>query len=268
MIKKGIVVGVILLFFGVAVSPGSTSILIDQEPGEDEHVEYSTELCGFPGMKPQTVRLTQQQANEVELLFDNITTRLGKTTSPKEAVEIVNETIIQLATYGLLPNKINTKQLQTFLANTFTQHQEVTIFEKFSNNQSIQELHHTFCCLVTGVIHDGYAMGIVFMIGVILMLLSVFPSPFHILLGNPFILILGGLLSLLSFGFVTISPFALMQQVNILSGNMTSIGIKGITKFNQGLLNGFNGIKITRIAAKKIYLLGFSFMVSYEDIHI
>jgi hypothetical protein len=255
----------LLLFLGVAVAQGNNGV-IRQEIPDDKLVMFSTEVCGFPGLKPQTLRLTKQQASEIELIFDNIKDRLETISSRTEACVVFDEAVIELNTSGLLPKGISIEQAQKLVVNGYSQEQEIfSIFEKGSNKNSLQDLYNTFFCLVAGVVHDGYAVGIVYMVGMILLLLSVFPSPFAFLFGNSLVLLLGmslvGISSLISI----FSPVALMQQIQIHSGNITTVGLGGLHQFTEGLLNGFNGIKITRLDTKEMYLLGFSLMVSYIE---
>jgi hypothetical protein len=255
--KKILSMVVILLFLGIAVAPSINSSTI-----EDDLVELDVEFCGL-GRK-HTVQLTQQEVDEVEQLFEDIEQRLSSVETRDEAKIIFNEAVVELDRYGLLGG-LSIRQAQNFVVNGYSKEQGFSIFEEISHKNSLQELHNNFCCLISGVVQDGYSTGILYMIGIILMLLSVFPSPFPFLSGNPFILLLGEILSIISFTIVNFFPFAFMQQVNILSGNMTSLGLGGIMRFNQGLLNGFNGIKITRINTNQMYLFGFSLLVSYQE---
>jgi hypothetical protein len=65
--KKLLVVGVISLFLGLASAPSiNANVSRDNEP-----VEITTEICRLSGGK-HTVHLTQEEAVEVELLFDEI----------------------------------------------------------------------------------------------------------------------------------------------------------------------------------------------------
>jgi len=181
-----------------------------------------------------------------------------------EALPIYNNAIKELNTYRLLPKGMSIEQAQKLVVNGYSKGQGVSIFEEISHKNSLQEELNSFCCLVTGVAQDGTAMGILGMIGLILMLLSFFPSPFPFL-GNPLILLLGGILYTISSIIVTFSPLAIIQQISIHSGNITSVGLNGITHFNQGSLVGFNGIKVSGISTKEMYLLGFCLMVFYLE---
>ena len=104
--KKEIVsIVVVFLFFGLAIAP-SINANVNKE---DDLVELDVEFCGF-GRK-HSVKLTQEEYNEVELIFDDIQERLSDVESDDEAVEILNEAIVKLDNYGLLGG-LSVKQVQ------------------------------------------------------------------------------------------------------------------------------------------------------------
>jgi len=103
--KKYIVVAVILSFIGLAFAPS-----INANISKEELVEFTTEICGLNGGK-QTVKLTQQQADEVKELFDSINMRLNTTDSREQVEEIFKDTVVELDKYGLL-GELSVKQAQ------------------------------------------------------------------------------------------------------------------------------------------------------------
>ena len=74
MFRKGLAVAVILLFIGVAFAPSINASVV-----KDELVEFDVEFCGLG--KKHKVKLTQQEADEVELLFDDIKEQLDNVSS-------------------------------------------------------------------------------------------------------------------------------------------------------------------------------------------
>ncbi|MCJ7697209.1 MAG: hypothetical protein MUO73_02640 [Thermoplasmata archaeon] len=101
LLRKGLAVGIILLFIGVAIAP-SINFNVVKASNDNDLVEVTTQACGLPGLKPQTVKLTKQQASEVENLFDSIKTRLDNATSRGETISIFNDAVVELDKYGLL----------------------------------------------------------------------------------------------------------------------------------------------------------------------
>ena len=92
--RKLFVIGVIGLFFGLAVAP---SINADVSK-DDELVEFTTEICGLGGRK-HTVLLTKEEAEEIDRLFISIRDRLNATDSKEEAEVIFSEAVVELDTF-------------------------------------------------------------------------------------------------------------------------------------------------------------------------
>jgi len=264
-IKKLIAIGIIFLFLGVTIAP-NINLTVVKASDDNDLVEVTTQACGIKGYGNTTVKLTREQYQNLEQYLVEFRARLNHTSTRGEAVPIFKEAVVELDKYRLLPKGMSVEQAQKLVVDGYSNIQGFSIFEKISYKNNLQEYHNKFCCLVAGVIQDGYAQGIVGMIGLIFLLLSIFPSLFHV--NTVLFGLIGLLLTALSDIIVNFFPFAIMQQVNILSGNMTFFGLGGSFHFNKGLLNGFNGIKITRIGIKEMYLLGFSLWVYYSDENI
>ena len=93
--KKYLAIGVILLFIGLAFAPSIHANI------SKEMVEFTTEVCGLDVGK-QTVKLTQEEVEEVDALFRSIRERLNKTESREEAEQVFKEAVVELDKYGLL----------------------------------------------------------------------------------------------------------------------------------------------------------------------
>lgn len=261
-LRKGLAVGIILLFISIAVAP-SISFTVVKASNDNDLIEVTTQACGIKGFDNTTVTLTREQYAEVEKLFEDIEVKLKTVKTREEAQPIYNNAIRELNTYGLLPKGMSDEQVQKLVVDGYSKGQGFSIFEEISHKNRLQEYYNNFCCLVAGVVQDGFAEGILSMIGLIFLLLSVFPSPFHI--NTVLFGLIGLVLTVISYIILTFSPLAIMQIISIISGNMILFGLGGLIHFNEGVLVGFNGIKITRIDTKEMHLLGISLMVSYSD---
>lgn len=263
LIGKYFTFGIILLFIGISLAP-SINFNIIKASNDNDFIEVITQTCGIKGFGDTTVKLTREQYVEVEMLFDYIETKLQTAKTQEEALPIHSFALRELDRYGLLPRGMSVEHAQKLVTDSYKNLYEKSGIEKLLYKNIFQPQDHYILSFVIGVVHDGYTMGLLYMIGIILMLLSIFPSPFPFLPGNPLVFLLGVLLYGIG-NFVNFFPLAIMQQVHILSGNMTLVGLDGSLQFNEGLLNGFTGIKITRIDTKEMYLLGFSLIVSYPE---
>jgi hypothetical protein len=93
--NRGLVVSVILLFIGVAISPGVTASV-----AKDKTIQFDVELCGLN--QNYSVQLTPKQTQEVYAVFDTVKQKLSMIETQEESVAIFSEAINKLHTIGLL----------------------------------------------------------------------------------------------------------------------------------------------------------------------
>jgi hypothetical protein len=139
--KKLISLAVIFLFIVLAFAPS-----INANVRKEDLVEFTTEVCGQNGGK-QTVKLAQQQADEVEALFNSIREQLNATESREEAEEIFKDAVVELDKYGLLGG-LSVKQAQRLVTSWYQKSRIMKISErmigKFQTNNS------NYLCLIVG----------------------------------------------------------------------------------------------------------------------
>lgn len=112
--KKILVLGVILLFIGVAVAP-SINQSIAKASTDDDLVEVTTQACGIQGYGNSTVKLTREQYQEYQLSMVAFRSRLNNTDSREEALPIFKEIIVELEKYNLLPEGMSIKKAEELL---------------------------------------------------------------------------------------------------------------------------------------------------------
>jgi hypothetical protein len=256
MIRKYLVVGIIFLFMGVSIAPSINSTIVNADQDNDL-VDVSIQVCGMKGFRASTVTLTRQQYTDVEKIFDDFQVQLKTVNTKQEALPIYTTTLRSLYTYGLLPEGMNVEQAQTLLVDGYAKEQGLQIFENFSHETSAQKIQHNICCLVAGVVQDGYATGLIGMIGMILQMIAIMTR-------IAFFALIGNILLLLSEIIVTVVPIALMQGITLFEADLYSVGLLGFKHhtlpYNSGTgkIYGFNGIKLTNIQTGEIRLLGFA----------
>jgi len=142
--KKLLVVGVIVLFLGLAIAP-SINANVSKASIESELVEITTEVCGINGVKPNTVSLSKEDAEEK--LIDDIERRLDNVETREETVEIFNEAVVELDKYGLLGG-LSVKQAQRLVTggyqNLLVKRIFGNIFHKYIDN------FDNVICLISG----------------------------------------------------------------------------------------------------------------------
>jgi len=145
--KKYLAVIVILLFIGLAVAPS-----INANVSKEHLVEFTTEVCGLNCGK-QTVKLTQEEAEEVEALFDSIRERLNATESRDKAEEIFKEAVVELDKYGLLGG-LSIEQAQKLVTGGYQDSRIAHFMENLSDNIQADDDVNFFCQIV-GNADDG-----------------------------------------------------------------------------------------------------------------
>jgi len=254
--SKKILIGSIIAIAIIVLS--SFSSVVGKVSTDNDFVELDVEFCGLG--KKHTVKLTQEEADEVELLFGEIHERLNEVETRGEAEEIFKKAVMELNQYGLLPKGMSVEQAQKLVVGEYSKDKGLPIFEKVSHENSIQENQYNFFCFVSGIVYDGYATGQLGMIGMILALLGVFGI-------LDVIGVIGVLLMVISEIIVTVFPLSIMQSITIFSANIISLGILGFKNHTipphsgTAKIFGFNGIKLTNIETGEINLLGFALAV-------
>ena len=264
MIKKGLAVAVILLFIGVAFTPSINSSVV-----EDKLVEFDVEFCGLG--KKHTVKLTQQETVEVELLFDEIRTKLDNVESRDEAGVIFKEAVVELDKYGLLRG-LSVRQAQRLATGGNQNPRFMNILEKFKNrNLGTLDIVGNFRCWIVGRTNNTHFIG-----GILKIAWSIYinvPFPFNRVFGY---VIVSPLLTLCLF-----KPFFLGADITIdngmgwiwtdgLLGTQTWEGlIKGILPVSEPCtaIGNFNGIRILQnYGSYENYYLGHARIVEIEVI--
>jgi len=139
--KKLISVAVVLLFIGLAFAP-----TINANIGKEELVEFTTEVCGM-NVRKQTVKLTQQQADKVDALFNSIREKLNTTESREEAEKIFKEAIVELDKFGLLGG-LSIKQAQRLVTGGYQNRKYNNVYLGSHVNCSRNDTYYNSNCNV------------------------------------------------------------------------------------------------------------------------
>ncbi len=125
-------VGIILLFMGLAVAP---SIGHRTAPISDNHTEFILQTCGPDEQTKQTIALTQQQKRQLQQVFDELKDHLSTTDTLKDTHDLFNDTIDELHRYNLLPRDLSTQQLKRLVTSASS-------YQKIPS--ALQELSRTY----------------------------------------------------------------------------------------------------------------------------
>ena len=247
MLRKGLAVAVILLFIGVAFAPS-----INASALEDELVEFDVEFCGLG--KKHTIKLTQEEADEVELLFDDIQDGLSDVESDDGAMVIFNEAIVVLDEYGLLGD-LSVKQAQNFVEKANQYLKLMNKLEKTINKNLLGTANYeNRLCFIIGVV-KGISLGF------IPRFLDTYGMVFYT---NPIIITILFPLIIFTYFIGHFNPLPFGAEIHVIQGTLASIGIDGFDLAllgTDGTIYGYTGIKIT-FTPFRHFLLGFA--LSYD----
>jgi len=238
VLYKILLVGVIVIFVGVEIQPAFADVI-----KEEKLIEFTTEVIGLFGGK-RTVKLTQEELLEVELMLDSFQEQIGFSKSIYEAKEIYKKGVIELDKYGLLAG-LSREEAQKLVPRDFPLNNRLGIdLEKYQN----------IFCLLFGTVYvpESYPGGIIFC----------YPISFLFLVG----LIFG--FSIANIGYLTtisvledigmtifylisyltgLNPLKFMNLVVSIScdWDITSFGLKGIVKSEYvSSILGYTGLMI------------------------
>ncbi|UCD13941.1 MAG: hypothetical protein JSW60_00550 [Thermoplasmatales archaeon] len=148
-IKKSISIGVILILLSGIVFVPSINANLDKLYDERKLIEITTEVSGLKGVKTHSVKLTQQEVNELGDLFETIKERLDGVETRGESVEIFNWAILKLNENGLLPKGKGVEETLSLMTGKFNINKFDKSVEKSGeqNKQSIDDNENRYCLI-------------------------------------------------------------------------------------------------------------------------
>jgi len=134
----------------------SFSSVVGKVSSDDDLVEIDVEFCGLG--KKHTVQLTQQEADEVELLFADIQSQLENVETREEAEVIFKEAVVELDKYGLL-GEMSIREVQRLVTGGLMNPKFVELIENmYRGNRGI--FPGNFMCLVAGSTTNSWFVDI------------------------------------------------------------------------------------------------------------
>jgi hypothetical protein len=128
MFRKGLVLAIVVLFIAINISPALatniksiTETKIVNESNNNDKIEYVIQIVRTNKIIEHKVYLTQQQANELENLIDNVRSDLNNSKSIEETTEICNAAIDSFNNFGLFPENITEDEIKQLVSGK-TQH--------------------------------------------------------------------------------------------------------------------------------------------------
>ena len=144
MLSKGLAVAVIILFLGVGIQP---AIATNESVKNDTNYYFvNVEFCGLG--KEYTVKLTQQQLDELDLFFETIREQLNSAESIEDTIHIYNNAFERLDSLGLLGD-YSVNQVQELVTGRFQNSGFSHLINKLSDRLPHDNDFNLFC-LISG----------------------------------------------------------------------------------------------------------------------
>jgi hypothetical protein len=159
LLMKYLMVGIILLFIGVAVTPSINSTVVKASTDNDL-VEVTSQACGIQGFGNTTVKLTKQQYQDLEQYLVDFRARLNQTTTREEAIHIFKDAVVELNKYGLLPRGMSVEKAQNFVIPRYVNPKDTRLLERtVHENHLPQNEVDNRLCLVAGNTNNNIIIG-------------------------------------------------------------------------------------------------------------
>jgi len=263
LVLKGGAVAAVMVFLGVALSPGLTPHVVGVAAQDPYSV--TVEVCGAPGHQPYIVSLSKQDYEQLILLLDSLMERMNHASSESESVVLLFEALTSVATLGLLPSGTSLPQAYQMVERPFKYRKNMVGFEPPRNIKSRDNpvLKNSFCAvyaIATKI--PGYSPDpLIIPLGLLLVIGSI-PALIASALGQEEI---ANELAQLGVFLWMMNPlrwfnFVVFEGYNV---SFLSLGLKGLvidTLHTTGAFWGFSGLML-RPYNEKTYFLGFSFSI-------
>jgi hypothetical protein len=245
--KKILVVGIILLFIGVAVAP-NINLTVVKASTDDDFVEIATQVCGIKGYKDTTITLTKEQYQDLEQYLGEFRARLNQTSTREEAIPIFKEAVVELDKYGLLPKGISVQHAQKLVIGPSYPLISKNLMKRVPKNTAVNGVLNFFC-LVIGNTNQTYSLNI---FGIL---------PFYFL-GRSINILPFRLFGPVIFG-KTLYDFDGKIADHFSQGWIAAVGLNGLTQNSgscpfKGALYSFDGLSLLNFFRYHVGMIFFS----------
>jgi len=237
--NKKILIGSILAVAIILLSSFSSTVA--KTSVETDMVEFDIEFCGLG--KRHTVHLTQQQAKESYVIFDDIKRGLSGVETREETEDIFTEAITKLDTLGLLGEVSISEALDVVLQPKYDSHLTSMVKTVSTNYHNLSDQGNYLCYVAGNTSNTKFSHTLFRILNVVITLpVFIFGKIIHF-----FRSIIDKIIEL--------SPFNLVEL-------MTDVLIKIISKFFTDPVYFFWGFLFTVLLPIEIFLFILSFWVA------
>jgi len=147
-----ICIGFTFLILGVGIQPAIATV--EPEIIDTDYYDVNVEFCGLG--KNHTVQLTQQQFDELGILFESINVQIDNAETIRETIKIYNEAIEELDNLGMLMG-YSVKQVQELVSGEYQKPGFTKLIDrKIDKNQFLSDIN--IFCLIAGMTTITYVL--------------------------------------------------------------------------------------------------------------
>jgi len=268
--KKILVFGIIFLFISITFAP-SINFNVVKSSDEDDFVEVTSEACGIEGFGDTTVKLTNEQFQNLEQYLIDFRERLNQTTTREEAVPLFKEAVVELNKYGLLPKGMNVEQAQKLVIGSYQKKEETKLEQKISSKiPLLNQIVNAFCFVAGDISDDTWFESAPLILTISISLFFMVLINYFNFSGPSLLIIL--FLYIIILDFLNFIPVALFNIIlfgdfgswESAPGSILTIGLLGKQRIEgemKGVVIGFTGLQIKSSIGER-YLLGTSLFVA------
>jgi hypothetical protein len=159
--RKGLVVGIIILFIGVGVSPTfaismktssySSISISENENLDNDLIKIPIQIHEPDDIKSYTMTVTKLQRDELDAFVNTFKQELDKAKTYEEIITIYNDAIVTLDEIGLIPKDISIEQLQ----NLITRYVQLS-YRNHINKNAYGVTYDNLFCMIAGYSQETY----------------------------------------------------------------------------------------------------------------
>ena len=167
--KKLLVIGVIVLFFGVACSPSIATVQLEHDVDSDFE-EIIFQICEADSITNHSVMISKQQSYDLELLIDEFKKEVDTADTYEETVLIYQEMITSLDRIDVLPDTLGVEKAEEIVLHGNKEFYDNDFPSFIENSLEFDGLSNMFC-LFSGDTTESGILGTSLLIPVLMALL-------------------------------------------------------------------------------------------------
>ena len=156
MYKKGLALAIIVLFIGVsyqpvfAINPKSKDETIDNNYNNENEYEYIIEITKENKVITYSVFLTEEQANDLDILIDSMHSKLNNSKSNDNTINIFYDAVDSFNNLGIFPDNISINEIKQLVTGENRDLDKIRFKEEMGNG------FENRLCFVSSYTTNGY----------------------------------------------------------------------------------------------------------------